>query len=110
MRRTSLSCSDSFSAFFTASSAELFPVLSPGVLEDSGEWAGEGSLTAFFNSSSLRFFFSCFARSSKLVSLVKAIDFQSGDQTGEPAPLGKSVNKKESPPAIGIIDNCGGSG
>src|ERR1700730_6974514 len=108
MTRTSLSCSDSASAFFAACSLSFLPVLSVGVFDAEGDAAGEVALTAFFNSSS--FFFACFARSSALVSLVNAIVFPSGDQTGLPAPLGKSVNENESPPAIGKIDNCGGSG
>src|SRR5213083_2962562 len=107
----SLSCSPSGSAFFAVASLALFGVgavlfaLLPAVRGD-----GEFSLIAFFNSSSLRFFFSCLARSSAFVSLVKAIVFPSGDQTGLFAPFGKSVNENESPPAIGMIDNCGGSG
>src|SRR5205823_9667116 len=56
------------------------------------------------------FFFSCFARSSAFVSLVNAMFFPSGAQTRLPAPLGKSVKTNESPPAIGSIASCGGSG
>ena len=56
------------------------------------------------------FFFSCFARSSAFVSLVNAMFLPSGAQTGLPAPLGSSVKTKESPPAIGSIASCGGSG
>src|SRR6266849_4070292 len=108
----SLSCSASASAFVAACSPSLLatPFFSADLLERSVEGEGEISLTAFFNSSSLRFFFSCFARSSAFVSLVNAIIFPSGDQTGLPAPFGRSVNKNESPPAIGKIDNWGGSG
>jgi hypothetical protein len=63
----------------------------------------------FLDCSSL-FFFSCFARSSALVSLANAMFFPSGAQTGLPAPLGKSLKTKESPPAIGSIASWGGSG
>ena len=59
---------------------------------------------------SLFFFFSCFARSSAFVSLVNAMVFPSGAQTGLPAPFGRSVKTKESPPAVGRIASCGGSG
>src|SRR6266487_3872558 len=108
----SLSCSASDSAFFATCSPSF--LVAPSFLADflavSVEGDGETSLTAFFNSSSLRFFFSCFARSSAFVSLVNAIVFPSGDQTGLAAPLGKSVNENESPPAIDKIDNCAGSG
>ena len=108
MRRTSLSCSDSASAFFAESSEAVFvdAFFSTGDLEAVGDVA----LTAFFNSSSFFFFFSCLARSSAFVSLVNATVFPSGDQAGLLAPFGRSVNENESPPAIGRIDNCGGSG
>src|SRR6266487_6344760 len=108
----SLSCSASTSTFLGAFSPSSLarPLFSAGFFERSAEGEGETSLTAFFNSSSLRFFFSCFARSSAFVSLVNAIVFPSGDQTGLAAPLGKSVNENESPPAIDKIDNCAGSG
>src|SRR6266487_3347818 len=45
-----------------------------------GAGVGDGALppTSFFSSSSLRFFFSCLARSSAFVSLVNAIVFPSG--------------------------------
>src|SRR5256885_16559945 len=59
---------------------------------------------------SLDFFFSCFVRSSAFVSLVNAIDFPSGAQLGLPAPFGKSVKTKESPPVIGRTASCGGPG
>ena len=110
--RTSLSCSDSASAFFAGSSEAVLvdPFFSAGLFDASGEAVGEVAPTAFFNSSSFFFFFSCFARSSGFVSLVNAIVFPSGDQTGLLAPFGRSVNEKESPPAIGKIDNCDGSG
>src|SRR6266498_3238087 len=99
----SLSCSVSASTFLAAFSPSSLvgPLFSAGFFEDSVEGEGGISLTAFFNSSSLRFFFSCFARSSAFVSLVNAIDFPSGDQTGLPVLFGKSVNENESPPAIG---------
>src|SRR5438132_2304339 len=108
----SLSCSDSASAFFAAWSDALLVAasFSPGVLEGAGGTPGEVSLPAFFSSSSFFFFFSCFARSSAFVSLVKAIVFASGDHAGLLAPFGKSVKENESPPAMGKIDNCGGSG
>src|ERR1700686_2259580 len=108
----SLSCSASVSAFFANSSPSFLATLlfSAGFFEVSGLGAGELSLAAFFDSSSFFFFFSCFAKSSAFVSLVNAIIFPSGDQTGLPAPLGRSVNKNESPPAIGKIDNWGDSG
>src|SRR5713101_451949 len=105
----SLSCSDSASAFFAA---EFFSAGLPagasaeaGLFEASADGDGEVAPTAFFNSSSLRFFFSCLAKSSAFASLVNAIDFPSGDQTGLPVPFGKSVNENESPPASGNIDN-----
>src|SRR4029453_10647103 len=72
--------------------------------------AGAFPPPAFFSSSSLDFFFSCLARSSALVSLVNAIIFPSGAQLGFPAPFGRSVKTNESPPAIGRIASCGGSG
>jgi hypothetical protein len=56
------------------------------------------------------FFFSCFARSSAFVSLVNAMFFPSGAHTGLAAPFGRSVITNESPPAIGSIASCGGSG
>src|SRR2546430_17390324 len=102
----SISCSPSGSVFFAVASLALFGVgfvlfvLLPAVRGD-----GEFSLIAFFNSSSLRFFFSCLARSSAFVSLVNAIVLPSGAQTGLPAPFGRSVKEKESPPAIDNIDN-----
>src|SRR5256885_965527 len=112
MTRTSLSCSDSVSAFLVACSDASFAAtsFSPEVLDGPGEALGEILLTAFFSSSSFFFFFSCLARSSGFVSLVNAIVLPSGDQTGLFAPFGSSVNENESPPAIGRIDNCGGSG
>src|SRR3954463_10879429 len=97
--RTSLSCSES--ALFVGGGVALFVSLPAGVsAEAGGFWAADSSL----------FFFSCFARSSAFVSLVKAMFFPSGAQTGLPPPLGKSVKVKESPPAIGSIASCGGSG
>src|SRR5450755_2918934 len=108
----SLSCSASLSAFFTAASGALGE-LDGEERAETFSFLGDAeasALTAFFNSSSLLFFFSCFSRSSALVALVKAIAFPSGDHFGLPAPFGKSVNENESPPAIGKIDNCGGSG
>src|SRR2546423_8997746 len=110
MTRTSLSCSDSASAFFTSCSPSDLLFLSAGALDALGEAEGEVAATAFFSSSSFFFFCSCFDKSSGFVSLVKTIIFPSGDQTGLPVPFGKSVNEKESPPAIGKIDNCAGSG
>src|SRR5260370_42667847 len=47
--------------------------------------------------------FFCLAKSSGEVSLVKAIHLPSGDQTGEPAPRGRSVNFQDSPPLIGSM-------
>src|SRR6266446_6655209 len=100
----SLSCSDSVSVFFADESAGFS--FSPSLPGD-----GEVSAaTAFFNSSSLRFFFSCFARSSELVVLVNAIILPSGDHFGSPTPFGNVVNENESPPAIARTLNCGGSG
>src|SRR6266702_7918989 len=107
----SLSCSASASFVFATASLALVGIgVALFALFPAGRDEGGISLTAFFNSSSLRFFFSCFARSSAFVSLVNAIDFPSGDQTGLPVLFGKSVNENESPPAIGKIDNCCGSG
>ena len=102
----SLSCSASASAFFAAASGSPFGVaVAFSELFVAAVADGELSLTAFFNSSSLRFFFSCLAKSSAFVSLVNAIVFPSGAQTGLLAPFGRSVNENESPPAIGKIDN-----
>src|SRR5437762_4092749 len=116
----SLSCSLSLSAFCTAESARVTsdfaadPVgdalRAADVLTGDAELGDEEAFTAFFSSSSLRFFSACFLRSSGLVVLVNAIDLPSGDQTGSPAPLGKSVNTKASPPPMGSMHNCGGSG
>ena len=102
----SLSCSASASAFFAAASGSLLGV-AVGLPEPfvAGVGDGELSLTAFFNSASLRFFFACLSRSSAFVSLVNAIVFPSGPQTGLLAPFGRSVKENESPPAIGKIDN-----
>src|SRR5205823_11726037 len=47
------------------------------------------------------FFFSCLAISSVFVSLVNAMVFPSGAQTGLPAPFGRSVKTNESPPPVG---------
>src|SRR5207249_9948484 len=107
----SLSCSPSGSAFFAVASLALFGVgfvlfaLLPAVRGD-----GEFSLIAFFDSSSFDFFFSCLARSSAFVSLVNAIVLPSGAQLGFAAPFGRSVKTNESPPVIGRIASCGGSG
>src|SRR5438046_7033060 len=102
----SLSCSASTSAFFAAASGSPFGVaVAFSELFVAAVADGELSLTAFFNSSSLRFFFSCLARSSAFVSLVNAIVFSYGAQTGLLAPFGRLVNEKESPPAVGQIDN-----
>src|SRR5262249_29907816 len=95
--RTSLSCSEA--ALLDGVGVGLFAglpaVVSAGVLAE-----GDSSL----------FFFFCFEKSSPFVSLLKGILFPSGAQTGLPAPLGESVKTKESPPAIGSIASCGGSG
>src|SRR6266704_1499608 len=56
------------------------------------------------------FFFSCLARSSVFVSLVNAMVFPSGAQRGLPAPFGRSVKTKESPPLVGRIASCANSG
>src|ERR1700730_15827462 len=109
----SLSCSDSLSALLTS--------VSPVFLETSFvegvpfadaptlPLGDDSSLTAFFNSSSFCFFFSCLLRSSAFVELVNAIVLPSGAHFGLLAPFGNSVNTNESPPVIGKIDNCGGS-
>src|SRR5438105_15767821 len=104
----SLSCSDSLSALLTAAAPLSFGLslvagegaavaLADGVAVGA---ADDSALVAFFSSSSFCFFFSCFARSSAFVSLVKTIVLLSGDHTGLPAPCGKSVNEHEPPPAI----------
>src|SRR5207244_10338032 len=74
--------------------------------------AGEGlpATAVFFASSSFCFFFCCFAMSSGLLELVNAIVLPSGDQRGGPAPFGKSVKVQASPPFIGSMASCGGSG
>src|SRR6266550_7826015 len=79
-------------------------------LSCSSALAGAFPLPIFFDSSSFDFFFSCLARSSAFVSLVNAIVFPSGAQLGFAAPFGRSVKTKESPPVIGRIASCGGSG
>src|SRR5256714_6886875 len=89
----SLSRSLSVSDFFAASG------------EDEG-----AALGARFCSSSFRFFFSCFSRSSGFDELVKTISFPSGDHFGSPAPFGRLVNKNASPPDIESMQSCGGSG
>src|SRR5947209_3125790 len=114
--RTSLSCSPSDSTFCTAASARFASDFDGDVVRPEGLAAGiadpggDEALTAFFNSCSLRFFSACLLKSSGLVVLVNAIDFPSVDQTGLPAPLGRSVNGKASPPVIGSMHSCGGSG
>src|SRR3954453_13470111 len=111
----SLSCPLSLSAFWTTESpapgdAFVGELLEARDAEELGEAEADAALTAAFNSCSLRFFCSCFLRSSALVELVKAIDFPSGDHVGSPAPLGRSVNANASPPLIGRMHSCGGSG
>src|SRR5437764_15108569 len=107
----SLSCSPSGSAFFAVASLALFGVgavlfaLLPAVRGD-----GEFSLVAFFNSSSLRFFFSCLARWSALVSLVNAILLPSDAHTGSLARFGGLGPENESRPAIGKVDIRAGLG
>src|ERR1700730_6430268 len=117
MTRTSLSCSASLSVFAIAESVAAFGVCLAGDGEAVADLEADGladalgsAVPAFFTSSSLRFFFSCLARSSAFVPLVNAIVLPSGDQAGLPAPFGRSVNENESPPAIGKIDNWAGSG
>src|SRR2546426_146044 len=80
------------------------------LLSGEGEALGALAAATFFSSSSLRFFFSCFARSSAFVALVKAIVLPSGDHFGPPAPFGNSVKENESPPASASMVSCGGSG
>src|SRR6266403_5668269 len=99
----SLSRSVSASAFLAASSAFDF---SPSFAGD----AGGGGLAARFCSSSFRFFFSCFSRSSGFDALLKTISFPSGDHFGSPAPLGRLENENASPPAIESMQSRGGSG
>src|SRR3954467_11789627 len=74
-----------------------------------GEVDGDG-LAPFFCASSLRFFFSAFSRSSGLDELANTISFPSGDHFGSPAPFGRLVNTKASPPAIESMQSWGGSG
>src|SRR3954469_16759909 len=92
----SLSRSFSLSAFFDGSSL-------------AGETDGD-VFAPRFCSSSFRFFLSAFSKSSGFDELAKTISFPSGDQRGSPAPLGKLVNTKASPPAIESMQSCGGSG
>src|SRR3954451_9788971 len=111
----SLSCSLALSAFCTAESPAPGEALvgeapDPRDAAELGEAEADVALTAAFNSCSLRFFCSCFLRSSALVELVNAIDFPSGDHAGSPAPFGRSVNANASPPLIGRMHSCGGSG
>src|SRR5438270_7141209 len=99
------SLSRSLSEFFAASS--VFP-LSASFAED-----GDGEadvLAARFCSSSFRFFFSCFSKSSGFDELLKTISFPSGDHFGSPAPLGRLVNENASPPPIESMQSWGGSG
>src|ERR1700759_3365316 len=103
----SLSCSLSLASSLLASLAEGEADGDAELALDDGE-GEEIALAAFFDSSSLRFLRSCFARSSGLLVLVNAIDFPSGDQFGSPAPFGKSVKLNASPPVIGNMHNCGG--
>src|SRR6476646_4360219 len=94
----SLSCSLSVSGFFAGSSFAGEP-----------DADGDGFVPRFC-SSSFRFFFSAFSRSSGLEELVNRICFPSGDHFGPPAPFGKFVKTKASPPAIESMQSCGGSG
>jgi len=64
----------------------------------------------FFSSLLSFFFFSCLFRSSALVELVNAICLAVRRHFGSPAPFRQIVNENESPPAMGKIDNWGGSG
>src|SRR2546421_9051364 len=98
----SLSCSDSVSAGFAAGSA--------GFCFSLGGDADGDALAACFASSSLRFFFSCFSKSSGFDELVKTISFPSGDHFGSPAPLGILVKENESPPAMESMESWAGSG
>src|SRR5579871_784201 len=52
----------------------------------------------------------CLARSSGEALLMNAIILPSGDHTGLPAPLGRSVIRQDSPPFIGNIYSCGPEG
>src|SRR5207302_10410380 len=55
--------------------------------------------------------FLCYsANSSGLLELVYAIFLPTGNQRGGPAPFGKSVIVQASPPFIGSMASCGGSG
>src|SRR5204863_8335817 len=90
------SLSRSSSAFFAVSS-----------------FAGDAEGDAFaarFCSSSFRFFFSAFSRSSGFDVLLNTISFPSADHFGSLAPLGKLVKINASPPAIESMQSCGGSG
>jgi hypothetical protein len=58
-----------------------------------------GPLSSFFGAASC---FAFFARSFSLVFEMKAIVAPSGDHSGEPAPLGRSVRARASPPPLGI--------
>src|SRR6476469_9769741 len=91
-----MSLSRSSSAFFAVSSF-------------AGEAVGD-AFGARFCSSSFRFFFSAFSRSSGFEVLLKTISFPSGDHLGSPAPFGKLVKTKASPPAIESRQSWGGSG
>src|SRR6476660_5288552 len=98
----SLSRSFSGSDFFASSVFDLSPSFA-------GETEGD-AFAARFCSSSFRFFFSAFSRSSGFDELEKTISLPSGDHFGSPAPLGRLVKGKASPPAIESMQSCGGSG
>jgi hypothetical protein len=55
-------------------------------------------------------FLSFFARSLSLVVLVKAIVLPSGDHAAAPAPFGRSVSARASPPRSEITQSCAGCG
>src|SRR5437868_11676519 len=80
-----------------------------GFFAVSGEGAGE-EFDARFCSSSFRFFFSCFSKSSGFDELVKTISLPSGDHFGSPAPLGRLVKENASPPAMESMQSWAGSG
>jgi hypothetical protein len=93
-----MSLSRSSSVFFAASSFAGEAVGDPVALGDR------------FCSSSFRFFFSAFSKSSGFDVLLNTISFPSGDHLGSAAPFGRLVKTNASPPAIESMQSCGGSG
>src|ERR1041385_5492063 len=93
MTRTSLSCSPSGPS---ADLAAAGPASGFSCAADLSSGFSSGLLSDFLSFAALSFF-RCLARSSGDVSLVKEIILLSGDQTGPPAPRGRSAIFHDSP-------------